>query len=184
MWDSRGPTSQPSSRITSVAGTMRSVESLLEELRERLNGPVEWEIKRGSVEILVGEIQVETNKGDGDASHVAEDVFRQRDSDAGGTEDRRRPRQEAADGSETAAERMWRSGLASPSATSVVVLLIARSIRSLATSTFAAANAPGFFNGHIPGPMVNQSLKRVPREKKSTPQNPSAPAPSTDCPQS
>ena len=47
-------------QMSSVAGTLQSVEALLEELRERLNGPVEWEIKRRLVEILVSGIQVET----------------------------------------------------------------------------------------------------------------------------
>ncbi|MBL8238352.1 MAG: recombinase family protein [Bryobacterales bacterium] len=51
-------------QASSIAGTLRSVESLLVELRERLDGPIEWEIKRRLVEILVGGIEVETIDGE------------------------------------------------------------------------------------------------------------------------
>lgn len=54
-------------QLASVAGTLRSVEGLLVELRERLNGPVEFEVRRRLVEILVGGIEVETIDGDAGA---------------------------------------------------------------------------------------------------------------------
>lgn len=47
-------------QTSEITGTLRSIESLLGELRRRLDGPVEWEVKRRLVEILVGEIHVET----------------------------------------------------------------------------------------------------------------------------
>jgi len=47
--------------VSRAAEDLRSAESLLLELRERLAEPLSWEIKRQLVELLVSEIRVETD---------------------------------------------------------------------------------------------------------------------------
>ncbi|MEP7355569.1 MAG: helix-turn-helix domain-containing protein [Acidobacteriota bacterium] len=49
----------------SVRKTLDSAEGLLAKLRERLDGPVSWELKRELIEILVAGIQVDTIEVDG-----------------------------------------------------------------------------------------------------------------------
>lgn len=44
----------------SIADNIRSAETLLEQLRKRLDEPVSWNVKRRLVEVLVGGIRVET----------------------------------------------------------------------------------------------------------------------------
>ena len=48
----------------SIATTVRSAETLLAELRKRLDEPVSWELKRNLIEVLVSGIRVETIDGD------------------------------------------------------------------------------------------------------------------------
>ena len=47
----------------SIAATVRSAETLLAELRKRLDEPVSWELKRNLIEVLVSGIRVETVDG-------------------------------------------------------------------------------------------------------------------------
>ncbi|MGD0205425.1 MAG: hypothetical protein ABSB57_03155, partial [Dehalococcoidia bacterium] len=47
--------------VSRAAEDLRSAESLLLELRERLVEPLSWEIKRQLVELLVSEIRVDTD---------------------------------------------------------------------------------------------------------------------------
>jgi site-specific DNA recombinase len=47
--------------ISRAAEDLRSAESLLHELRERLAEPLSWEIRRQLVELLVSEVRVETD---------------------------------------------------------------------------------------------------------------------------
>jgi site-specific DNA recombinase len=47
--------------VSRAAEGLRSAESLLRELRERLAEPLSWEIRRQLVELLVSEIRVETD---------------------------------------------------------------------------------------------------------------------------
>jgi site-specific DNA recombinase len=48
----------------SIVTTVRSAETLLAELRKRLDEPVCWELKRNLIEVLVGGIRVETEYDD------------------------------------------------------------------------------------------------------------------------